>query len=97
LNNSGNYKKTVKIVPSLDKSKENWHIIRKLLSSLSGVRFNIKRSELVYDIKNYNNFLKFISLHAYPISYMTDRNKFYKELVKFKTNIFTNNVKKKIL
>lgn len=95
LNNSGNYKKTVKIVPSLDKSKENWHIIRKLLSSLSGVRFNIKRSELVYDIKNYNNFLKFISLHAYPISYMTDRNKFYKELVKFKTNIFTNNVKKK--
>ena len=96
MNNSGNYKKTVKIVPSLDKSKENWHIIRKLLSSLSGVRFNTKGSELVYNINNnYNNFLKFIGLHIYPTSYMTDQNKFYKEFVKFKTSIFINNVKKK--
>ena len=97
LNNSGNYKKTIKIVPSLDKSKENWHIMRKLLSFLSSINFNfnIKGSELVYNINNYNNFIKFIGLQVYPISYLTNSNKFYKEFVQFKSNILTNIVKKK--
>merc|ERR1712187_620418 len=68
LNNSGTYKKSVKIIPTLNKSKENWHIIRKLVSSLSQFKLSNK---IVYSIKNLNNFIKFIGLQFYPISYFT--------------------------
>merc|ERR1712086_901350 len=74
LNNSGNYKKTVKIVPATNKSKENWHVIRKILSSLSNLNLNSNhnnQNKLTYKINNYNSFIKFTGLQFHPISYMT--------------------------
>merc|ERR1712153_159130 len=65
LNNSGNYKKTVKIVPATNKSKENWHVIRKILSSLSNLNLNSNhnnQNKLTYKINNYNSCIKFTGL-----------------------------------
>lgn len=98
LNNSGNYKKTVKIVPSTNNSKENWHLIRKILSSLSNLNLNSNHNnvnKLIYKINNHNNFIKFTGLHYYPISYMTLQNKYYKEFKCFRTIISGYQSKKK--
>ena len=92
LNNSGIYKKSVKIIPTLNKSKENWHIIRKLVSSLSQFKLSNK---LVYSINNLNNFIKFIGLQFYPTSYLKDQNTFFKELKKFKNYFLGYTSKKK--
>lgn len=98
LNNSGNYKNPVKIVPSLNKSKENWHLIRKISSSLSHSNFNsnyITGNKLIYTINNYNNFIKYIGLQFYPISYVSNQNTFIKESKEFKNIILGQTTKKK--
>ena len=83
LNNLLVYKKTSKIISSANKSKENWQIIRKITSSLLNINFfsfnNLKKNKLIFNIKNFIGFLKFISFNYFPISSISNKTVFYKE------------------
>ena len=65
LNTEGILKKTIKFIPSLKQSRENWQIIRKLLSCSNSLSFmaNLKANERlsfncnsIFDFKNFINF-----------------------------------------
>jgi len=92
IDNSASYKKTVKVISSLNKSKENWQIIRKITSSLLNVSFishnNIKNDKLMYSIKNFIGFLKFISFNYFPTSSINTNTVFYKENIRPKNTYF---------
>ena len=83
IDNLLTYKKTVKVISSLNKSKENWQIIRKITSSLLTISFiscnYTKSNKLLYNIKNFIGFLKFISFNYFPTSSINNKTLFHKE------------------
>lgn len=93
-NNVGIFKKTVKIIPSKTKSKQNWQIIRKLISIFSNTNFS---SDLIKKKVNFNyqsnlSFIKYVNFHFFPVSSMEHKTLFYKEFHSFKNNALFFNV-----
>merc|ERR1712024_26234 len=65
-NNLGIFKKSIKIINNITKSKTNWQIIRKLISHLNFIHNN---HEIIhYNYNTYYTFKKYISLNYFPIS-----------------------------
>jgi len=88
LNTEGNFKKTIKIIPSLKNTKSSWQIIRRLFLNLDQNIFfsNQKTIKLIYNSKNYLNFVHYINFHVFAISNLKSSN-----------HIFMNNKSKKII
>lgn len=99
MDNKGNFKKTVKVISALNKSKENWQIIRKIASSflsidlLTGVS---QEKKLSFNVNNFVNYLKFSSLNYLPISSFNTNSTFYKETSNYKFISFNLGGKHKI-
>ena len=98
LNNSGVYKKTVKILSSLNKSKENWQVIRKTISSLSNITFlSNNLSAVTYNILNFKNFIKFLGFQYFPVSSISSYCLFYKEITNYSSINFKFKSKLKVI
>ena len=98
MNNHGQFKKTIKVVSPLNKSKENWQIIRKISSSLLNINFlssYVKKDRVTFDVKNFLNFLKFSSFNFFPVSSINNNSIFYKENSNRNLTLLNNRVKKK--
>ena len=101
-NNLGSYKKTVKIIPSINKSKENWLLIRKLLSSIGNLSIsspNLVKKTIIYESDSFLSFIKYITFQFFPGSSLENTTFFYTESKKCRVidTIFTNQLKKKTL
>lgn len=99
-NNLGSYKKTVKIIPSINKSKENWLLIRKLLSSIGNLSIsspNLVKKTIIYESDSFLSFIKYITFQFFPGSSLENTTFFYTESKKCRVidTIFTNQLKKK--
>lgn len=79
LNTEGFFKKTIKIVPALQKSKEDWYILRKLLSHTKSVQFlsfpKINK-KIHYNCNNLHTFKNYINFN-YFASKSLDNMAFY--------------------
>ena len=98
MDNQGQFKKTIKVVSPLNKSKENWQIIRKISSSLLNINFlfsSFKKDKLIFDFKNFVNFLKFTSFNLFPVSSINNNSIFYKENNNRKFLLINYKIKKK--
>ena len=75
-NNSGSINKTVKALNSLNKSKSNWKILRKLYSYLNKNIYNSYNTNLleIVNLNNYNIFLKFIEYNYLPSLSISNNN-----------------------
>ena len=65
MNTEGEVKSTVKLISSMQNTKNNWHLLRKLTSTLKNIEFtsNIKyNTRIFYNSNNLFNFKNFISL-----------------------------------
>ena len=70
-------KQTVKFVPSLKQSRENWQIIRKLLVSSGFLSFvsELKTNQkVIFNCNNIFNFKDFINFQYYAIRNLTTTN-----------------------
>lgn len=79
LNTEGVLKQTIKIIPSHKQARENWQIIRKLLSSSNFLSFvsEMKTNERVnFNCENIFNFKNFINFQYYAIQNLTNSNFF---------------------
>lgn len=75
LNTEGILKKTIKFIPSLKQSRENWQIIRKLLScskSLSFIADLKANKKLIFNCNNVFNFKNFINFQYYAVQNLTN-------------------------
>ena len=79
LNTEGFFKKTIKIVPAFQKSKEDWYILRKLLNNTKSVTFlsfpKINK-KVQYNSNNLHIFKTYINYH-YFASKSLDNLTFY--------------------
>ena len=74
LNTEGILKKTIKFIPSLKQSRENWQIIRKLLSCSNSLSFisDLKANKrLTFNCNNVFNFKNFINFQYYAVQSLT--------------------------
>ena len=58
MNTEGEIKQTVKLISSMQNTKNNWHLLRKLTSTLKNIEFtnNIKyNTRIFYNSKNLFN------------------------------------------
>lgn len=79
LNTEGVLKQTIKFIPSHKQARENWQIIRKLLSSSNFLSFvsEMKTNERVnFNCENIFNFKNFINFQYYAIQNLTNSNFF---------------------
>lgn len=79
LNTKGVLKQTIKFIPSHKQARENWQIIRKLLSSSNFLSFvsEMKTNERVnFNCENIFNFKNFINFQYYAIQNLTNSNFF---------------------
>jgi len=77
LNTEGIIKKTLKFLPSLKQTRENWQILRKLLSCSNNISFtaNLEANQkIIFNCANVFNFKNFIDLHTYPTENFTNFN-----------------------
>nr|YP_010242138.1 NADH dehydrogenase subunit 11 [Minutocellus polymorphus]QTI83139.1 NADH dehydrogenase subunit 11 [Minutocellus polymorphus] len=77
LNTEGVLKQTIKFIPSHKQARENWQIIRKLLSSSNFLSFlsEMKTNERVnFNCENIFNFKNFINFQYYAIQDLTNSN-----------------------
>ena len=99
MNNKGTFKKTVKVISALNKSKENWQIIRKIASSFLSIDLLTEvshKKNLSFNVNNFVNYLKFSSLNYFPISSLNTNSTFYKETINSKLISFNLGGKHKI-
>ena len=97
LNNIGVYKKTIKVVNTTNKSKENWQVIRKIISSLTNLNLmTIDNSNVIFNIKNIKNFINYIGFHYYPRISLSDSSKFYNKSALINLSITNKKTKIKI-
>lgn len=95
INTEGITKKTSKIVSTL-KTKDNWQLLRKLLSSLQNIEFmsNVRYNDrLIYNSKNlhsFKNFTNFLYLNTKSLSNIS----FYLKNESQQFNLSTKKVKK---
>ena len=71
INTEGFYKKTIKVITSLQKPKNDWQIIRKLIDYSTKVTYlnNYKiNKRLYFKSKNLHHFKNFISFHYYSVN-----------------------------
>ena len=83
-NTEGVFKKTIKIIPSLNQSKDNWQILRRLLNFLDKINYtntNKSNKNLIFNKLNLTNFRNSINLLYYPVINLT-------------LSFATNNIKK---
>lgn len=96
LNTEGMLKQTVKFVPSLKQSRENWQIIRKLLASSDFLSFvsELKTNQkVVFNCDNIFNFKNFINFQYYAIRNLTTTNLPTTEKKNSDFNFFSNKYK----
>jgi len=96
LNTEGMLKQTVKFVPSLKQSRENWQIIRKLLASSDFLSFvsELKTNQkVVFNCDNIFNFKNFINFQYYAIRNLTTTNLPTTEKKTSDFNFFSNKYK----
>ena len=77
LNTEGVLKQTIKFIPSHKQARENWQIIRKLLSSSNFLSFvsEMKTNERVnFNCENIFNFKNFVNFQYYAIQDLTNSN-----------------------
>jgi NADH-quinone oxidoreductase chain G len=75
LNTEGVLKQTVKFIPSLKQSRENWQIIRKLLASsnfLSLVSEMKTNGRVLFNCNNIFNFKNFMNFQYYAVQSLTN-------------------------
>jgi NADH dehydrogenase/NADH:ubiquinone oxidoreductase subunit G len=82
INSEGIIKKTMRVVSSSKKSKDDWKIIRKVFSYSKSILFSSNQNYNSY--LNYNNnnsftYKNFIGFHYYPIKNLTKSNLYYNE------------------
>ena len=67
FSSDGLYKRSVKILPSLNKSKDSWQIIRRLSSYLNSVNLHMF-FEVSYSYKNLINLINYSSFIFFPVN-----------------------------
>ena len=105
INTAGEIKKTSKIVSSMQNTKDDWQILRKILGSLSKINYisNPKINNLIhfscnnlFDFKNFTNFLflttKSLSKNS---NYLKSKNQKFKLKISLKKIKLTNTQIKK--
>ena len=93
--NSGSINKTVKVLNSLNKSKSNWKILRKLYSYLNKNTYNSYETNLLDldKLNNYNIFLKFIEYNYLPSLSISNNSSLTLLTHSFKVNHKTSKLK----
>jgi len=74
INTEGEIKQTIKLISSMQNTKNNWHLLRKLTSTLKNVEFtnNIKYNTRIFynsnNLFNFKNFISFLYLNSCSLS-----------------------------
>jgi NADH-quinone oxidoreductase subunit G len=94
INTEGTTKQTTKLISSMQDSKDDWQILRKLISELKNIEFssntkyNIRTLYNCNNLFNFKNFISFLYLNTKSLSkisfYLRNQNQYFKISMNYK-------------